>query len=290
MFRLSLICLLMGIGVSMVRAENIDVFLFAGQSNASGRVSTGYVADPRDAQVRYYYRTDGPADQDVNSGAFATLKPLTTGYYGPEITMGRALIDQGYNPAIIKVSDGGTSLASHWNSRTNGTWWNNWKSTVATSLAQLINAGHTVNIRGFFWLQGETDAGNQASANNYQSNFQNLTSDVKAFLNSLGHDASDMAYVTALIHNPSGSAQYVPAVRDAQQAVMESLPLGGWFDTNDLTTPDNLHFNAAGVAAIGTRFAQTYSSVVPEPSCLMLALAGGTILTRRRRCEAPGKT
>ncbi len=284
MLKLFTACLLIAGATSAVRAEAIDVFLLAGQSNASGRVSTGYTVDTRDAKVRYYYRTDGPSNNDVNSGAFVTLGPLGSGYYGPEITLGRSLVDQGYNPAIVKVSDGGTSLNSHWNSRTNGTWWNHWKSTVATSLSQLQSAGHTVNIRGFFWLQGETDAESQTAANNYQANFANFTADVASFLSLLGHDTSELTYVTALIRNPSGTAAYVPEVRLAQQAVMSSLSRGGYFDTNDLTTAaDNLHFDAPAIATIGNRFAENYASAVPEPSIALIAGAAVMLLGRSGR-------
>lgn len=136
--------------LSLAHAATVDVFFLAGQSNASGRVSSGYVSDPRDAQVQYYYRTDGPPANNVTSGGeFTTLGPLGSGFYGPEITMGRQLVDFGYNPAIIKVSDGGTSLAVDWNSQTSGPWWTNWQNDAAAALSELVADGDTPVLRGF---------------------------------------------------------------------------------------------------------------------------------------------
>jgi len=60
--------LMIGSFSSPVSAAVIDVFFMAGQSNMSGRASSGYVVDPRDSQVSYYYRSDGPPANNETSG------------------------------------------------------------------------------------------------------------------------------------------------------------------------------------------------------------------------------
>ena len=283
---IALLTLLFSLPISSSAAV-IDVFFLSGQSNASGRNSTGLsLPDLRDAQVQYYYRTDGPWDNDQTSGGnFTTLQPLPTGFYGPEMTLGRGLVDLGYNPAIIKVSDGGQSLADGWNSSgAGGTWWNHWKSDVADALSDLAGGGDTVNLRGFLWMQGESDANDVGRANAYQSNFETFTTDVYSYLNGLGYDASGMQFVTALIDDDLAGSDYEATVRAAQQAVMNNLSPGSCFDTKDLSQQgDNLHFDAAGSQAVGDLFAASIASSVPEPSSLsMIGLAAVlTVLSRK---------
>ncbi|MGE9296293.1 MAG: sialate O-acetylesterase [Puniceicoccales bacterium] len=239
----------------------IDVFLLAGQSNMSGRVDTGFAPDPRDAECLYYYRTDGPATSDVDSGGqFQELSTLASGYYGPEITMARNLVDKGYRVAVIKVSDGGRSLDVDWNSTTYGIWWKNWLSEVNFALSELERMGYIVRLRGFLWLQGETDASNAGRAANYEDNFIDLLANVNAQLTAWGYDVSTMERVCALIRTQSGA--HAETVRDAQITVMDASADACWFDTDDLSMqPDNLHYDAAGIQAIGVRFAEPFPKI-----------------------------
>lgn len=241
----------------------IDVFLLAGQSNMSGRVSTGYTADARDSKCLYYYRADGPAASDVDSGGeFTTIHPLASGYYGPEISLARGLVDKGYRPAIIKVSDGGTSIESHWNPTTYGIWWKNWRSSVSHALAKLEAMGYVVRLRGFLWLQGETDADNQTRADTYEGTFTDLLAAVDADLTGWGYDSADMNVVCAVIHSASGT--YAGTVRLAQQAVIDTTSDARWFDTDDLSVQnDNLHYDATAITTIGERFSAAFP---PLPS------------------------
>ena len=66
---------------------------------------------------------------------------------------------------------------------------------------------------------------------------------------------------------------------------MDSLSNGDWFETNDLSLFDGVHFDAPSVATIGERFVTTYLAI-PEPSALALIAAGATILIQmsRTRC------
>jgi len=270
---------------SILSAESIDVFFLAGQSNASGRVDTGYTADPRDADVQYYYQSDGPSANNVTSGGvFTSLQPLATGYYGPEITLGRALVDQGYNTAIIKVSDGGTNLRDDWNpngSGTENTMWLDWQSQVANALNLLETGGNTINLRGFFWYQGESDADNAYYASVYETYFTTFTNEVYDYLDGLGYDSSNMQFVTALIHEDGAyAATDGSEVRAAQQSVMNTMALGSWFDTSDLTLQaDNMHLDATSIQITGERFASTYAAAVPEPASFALGLGFASMLT-----------
>jgi len=269
---------------SSLNAEEIDVFFYSGQSNASGRISTGYTPDARDGQVMYYYRTDGPSTQDVTSlGTFTTLAPLQTGYYGAEISMGRGMVDSGYNPAIIKISDGGTSLAGGWTSRRNGVWWNHWKNDGADALADLEAQGHTVNVRAFFWMQGESDAHETKTSNfRYEDDLTFFVQDTRDYLGTLGYETANVAFITALIQdfNPPHSN----IVRNAQINVMDTVENGGWFDTADLDLMDDIHFDANAVEILGDRFVNEFQSLThtPEPSTFGLFLILAPAFKRNR--------
>ncbi|WP_269523299.1 sialate O-acetylesterase [Coraliomargarita parva] len=244
-----------------VTSRVVDVFLLAGQSNMSGRVTTDYIHDSRDDECLFYYRTDGPASSDVDSGgAFTTVQPLASGYYGPEISLSRELVDKGYRVAIIKVSDGGTSLDVDWNTTSCGTWWKHWRSEVACALEGLETMGYVIRVRGGCWLQGETDAANATRAANYENNFSTFLADLNSQLTDWGYDTSDMLTVCALIRTASGT--YAGTVRTAQQTVIEGQGNATWFDTDDLSMQgDNLHYDAAGIATLGERFAAAFPGV-----------------------------
>ena len=124
-------------------AAQVDVFFFSGQSNASGRASSGYVYDSRDSQVAYHYYTDTAGAIGVQqSSGFTTLGPVGSIYYGSEISMGRDLVTAGYNPAIVKVSLGGQALGGSWAANT-GALWSTWTMQASNALSEIVANGDT---------------------------------------------------------------------------------------------------------------------------------------------------
>ncbi len=249
----------LGFAVSPLCAERIDVYLLAGQSNMSGRVSTGYTGEAGDDEVLYYYRSDGPASNNQTSGGnFGTLAPLATGFYGPEISLVRSIQEKSSDRiAVVKVSDGGTSLATDWNSRATGgnTWWLNWKNDTTDAWNDLLALGHTPVLKGICWLQGESDSNSQTRANAYETNFTNLVEDMFSHMAALT-DVSATPFVTARIGMLSATTYpFAATIRTAQRSVMETSVRWHWFDTTDLATTDGVHFDVAAVATVGRRFA-----------------------------------
>lgn len=258
---LAIIIIINGFTLTL-NATPIDLYLLAGQSNMSGRVNTGFTANPSvDNDILYYYRSDGPPSNNQNSGSnFLTLAPLDTGYYGPEISMARTIHSQSANKiAIVKISDGGTALSGPWNSRTNGVWWSNWKNDTTDALKDLITLGYTPALKGICWLQGESDADNLAESNDYETNFSNLVHDMFTHIGTT-IDVSKAKYVTAQIGRLSSSFPYATTVRLAQSKVMDSHSNWHHFSTLDLSTHDSVHFDVESVATIGSRFAKALLS------------------------------
>ena len=247
-----------------LRADIVDVFFLAGQSNMSGRVADGFEATPWDDEILYNFVSDGPSQSNRRSEGFTSLGPLDTGFYGPEITIGRRLLAEGYAPVLVKVSDGGPSLADAWNSGDGGRMWRTWVAIARQSLEALEAQGRDIRLRGFFWLQGETDALDPTDADAYGGRFRRFVSDVHWTLTELGWNTEQMRFVTALIRD-SPNLPHADLVRRAQVDTMLSMRLGEWFDTDRLETFDRLHYSSASIAIIGEQFVEGFRrSVKPH--------------------------
>ena len=250
--------------LSEVRAqEYAEVHILSGQSNMSGRVSTGYTSQSDiDDDILYYYNTDGPASHDESTlGAYTTLQPLSTDYYGPEIAFGRYLYPYTENKlALIKISQGATKLMTHWNpDRTDGldVQWTTWLAETTTALTELSALGYTPLIKSIIWLQGEGDSESYALSS-YSDDYALLLSEMTTHLAQYA-DVSELTVVTALIQNRSTkNAQ----VRLAQLDTMNQNDEWYSIETNDLVTFDGTHFDADSVNTIGERVAKM---LLPTP-------------------------
>ena len=164
-------------------ALEVKVILLGGQSNSVGQAaSTGLPTSPVNFQnpqpdVLFYY-AGGPGLTTLRPGSGGNPSP-TGLHFGPEVTFGQSIADS--SPAvayaIIKHGENGTALYDDWAPGT-GPSYARFKATVAAGLAALQLAGHTTEIVGMLWLQGESDAleGQQAS---YQTNLTNFIADIR---------------------------------------------------------------------------------------------------------------
>jgi len=164
-------------------AETIDLFVWAGQSNALGRKgdAAGYPADVNnlDNQIRFNWTVAS----GNNSGGWTTMEAQTgyfpTGHFGPEVTFSRKLVQAGYNPAIFKYTQGATSISQHWQGHGDGGLYDNMVTALTAAITTLENQGHTVNLRGFIWIQGESDSNSQTAASAYNTNLNTLLDDFR---------------------------------------------------------------------------------------------------------------
>ena len=161
-------------------AADVPVFVFAGQSNAVGinnvsELTPGQlVAQPN---VLYY----GPNE---NGNTWGTLTPSSNspnvgGGFGAEISTGRTISDAlgGALVAEVKFAVGATNLFDQWNPAGVDNLYDNMVARVNQSLVDLeTQLGHTGFVAGFFWMQGESDAGRS----DYAANLTNLIASVRA--------------------------------------------------------------------------------------------------------------
>jgi hypothetical protein len=186
------------------------------------------------------------------------------------------------NFALIKHAVGATSLAGDWNP-TNGATYTAFRQTVSNGLTALTNAGHTYEIAGFLWMQGESDAFNAGQAAAYNANLTALIADVRT------RYGADLPFLIGQL--PSG--QYAPTppvghatVRQAQANVAQLDAMAKLIVTDSFSLKaDIIHFDAAGQMALGQAFAQAALEFVPipEPTSLSLLLYGSMALWLFRR-------
>ena len=276
----------------LVQADTMDVFIYAGQSNATGAQNTLNVLrvgnSPFDSQISYSWNIPGTA----TSTGWDTLQAVqidgTRRGHGAEISFGRTLFEAGYNNlGIIKVAKGGTNLANHWdpNSSLSGAQGNNGMypemvNYVNARLAELDAAGMPYRIKGFLWHQGRRRHESQPWPILYEANLAEFIGALRTGID------SDLSVYVASVYNPNATVEEGEAVRRAQRDVAAVDPLTYvvnldtvYFDTNfnpnsENLIADNLHYNSTGQIKIGSSFARTFMVFNPLVTCEDTSIGG----------------
>jgi hypothetical protein len=286
---LSALILLLAAAQTMSAAE-VKVFLLGGQSNALGRAPASglpiALQNPQ-ADVLYFSGKDGTVGTTLT-----TLRPdgKNNGEFGPEVTFGRAIADASPTTqfAIIKYAAGGTHLYGHWAPDTGsgpGLHYDNFQQTVTAGLAALQAAGHTTEIVGMVWHQGESDALSSTQYANYEANLTAFIGDVRS---RYGATLPFLIGEIRLEHALNGIEFQV--VADAQITVAGADPNTVFVPASDLTFSDRFHFNAPGQITLGTRFETGYAALMggspPAPTVSSFSndqgggpVAAGTLVT-----------
>ena len=242
---------------STVQADVVNVVLLAGQSNASGRASIDELpASPFDSEIEFYYDTDitGASTRVDSGGEFVPFEPPGS-TFGPEKALGRTLTHQGVeNLAIVKVTRGGTNLRTDWEKgNTSGDQlYDLLIDTAGEAFAAIEERGDTVNIIGFVWQQGESDAGNERNnPGNYQSNLTQFISDVRTDLNQ-----PELPFLIGGVIEAGREELYA-----AQQATAAAVDNAEFITSTQTVAFDvTTHFDGRSQRWLGTRFARTLTA------------------------------
>lgn len=167
--------------------EEVDLFIWAGQSNAQGWTGDA-AAYPKDVEdldqsIMLNWTFFGKESSDGQWVPMQAQKGrYPAGHFGPEVSFSRELKRAGYHPAIFKYCLGATGLARDWKAPGEGGMYDHMVNDLNTAINKLIDQGYKVNIQGFIWIQGESDAGGEKTAITYQANLaqmlEHLRSDV----------------------------------------------------------------------------------------------------------------
>ncbi|MBN9522659.1 hypothetical protein J0H58_29740 [bacterium] len=252
--------------VTTARADQFEVFLVAGQSNADGRGAVAQLKGPLEKwarpqdDVRIAYSCSKLRGPVLASRGFEPLQPgwsvapgkarptaLPSATFGPEVSFGRGLADRlkGKQIRLIKFAEGGTSLAKDWNPAVKDRLYPTFLDFTHKSLKELTDAGHTATLRGMIWHQGESDA--ELPAAEYEAQLTGFIARVRTDL-----AAPDLRFgIGEVIDNGKRDA-----VRAALKATAEKVSGAFFVSATGLTSHDGgTHFDAASQIELGERFA-----------------------------------
>lgn len=273
------VCFVTIFSAAQASADNVKVFLLGGQSNMVGTgVSTsGLPTSPTNLQnpqndVLFHY----------NNSGLTTLRPGSGNSFGPEITFGRTIADAFPDEhfALLKYAQGGSDIDTDWDPNINNNVYSDFRASITNGLVEILNAGHTIEIVGMLWTQGERDARIGRTTPQYEADFSEFIGDIRAnygtdlpfFFNRLSTGQTDLP------------APGLTAIRTAQENVAAADPNIYMIDADDMSFHDQLHFDAAGQIALGEAFGASYISSVPEPSSLLLLGMASLLMARCRHC------
>jgi hypothetical protein len=271
----------------------IDVYLVSGQSNAQGWVanvaslslSNAHYANAPDVRALSAYQCALAGATYYSTNSMGQLYPEGGGHsgnfagFGPELSAGSDLAARfGRQMAIVKFASGGASLDTQFAKSANYLY-PLLIGKITNSLAQLVAQGYTPTLKGFFWLQGETDAINTPA---------NYYADIRTFISNLRTDlqVTNLEFVlTEINSNMPNLVPYLAGVSNVNYA-MSSLtntdPNVKYVRTEDITTgfgDGAIHYSADQNITIGQRWAAIYAVSTTNPPATptnLVATAGNT--------------
>lgn len=240
--------------------QKLDLFIWAGQSNAQGWMGDAayYPEDPKglDESILLNWTF---VDNESSDGQWITMQAQTgrfpKGHFGPEVSFGRELKKAGYHPAIFKYTKGATGLARDWKSPGEGGIYDHMTDDLKSALKKLENEGFSVTLRGFIWIQGESDAGEENTAQEYYSNLKQMIDDLR--MNVINETK------LKVILGVDEQHQFVkerPVVVEAQKKLASEDTSIVFTSMIGLPKADATHLTPEGLVAHGKRIFEAYST------------------------------
>ncbi|HMP80509.1 MAG TPA: sialate O-acetylesterase [Pirellulaceae bacterium] len=276
-----------GIEVVPLRADVVEVWLFAGQSNMVGGGHVDHLPPGFPLVQNNVLYTQNVSSTMIED--WGPLQPRLTEnqairrWYGPELTFGKLFTEQAPQRqlGIIKFARNGTALHSNWSptGNTRASFYN----FVDSSLASLAAQNYTPVIRGMVWVQGEGDANILANAVAYGDRLAEFVDEIRD-----RYHAPDMMFLFNQAHI-NLSRPYTAQLRDSQAAFAQAAHRTWMVNIDDLSLKsDWVHFTSETQQQLGYRFASI--AAIPEPSTAWLwigaGLMGGSARRTRRRIQA----
>ena len=275
-------CVALCWGVSVLAAEPakpIDVYLIAGQSNATGQ---GYMANLPDGitpnpKVLLFHSGKPHLDSGTEPNTWMPLHQASESpdRFGPELGFGNRLMElKPDRPiALIKHAHSGSNLYQDWEPGKDaadvdhyGPQYKTFVETVQLGLKALRNQGYEPTLRGMLWQQGESDAKKEETAGDYGKNLARFITRVREQF-----QVPDMPFIYGYVLPPPNAGHNRDLVRQGEKEVDQdsgaALAVKGAFvvatddlsqradDRNTRYPKDHGHFGTAGTLELGRRMA-----------------------------------
>ncbi len=179
------------------------------------------------------------------------------GHFGPEVTLARRLVDTGRRVAIFKYTLGATSLMRDWKSPGEGGMYDQMVKELQRACKLLEDQGHKPVCRGFFWIQGESDAETNEMANGYLDRLRLL---VSHFRNSVVKNPK-LPVVLGVDEQHPYVAEH-PQVIEAQRTVAREAGNAVFTSMIGLEKADSTHLTPRGLEEHGNRLAAAFLSLI----------------------------
>lgn len=247
-----------------------------GQSNSLGTTNLEGAAfdpgfHPADTSTDFFWSNASTSSSNSNNiilygdsgGAITTLQMQqgagpSPNFWGPEFGLARTLFDSGDSGVmVIKASRGGGGNG-FWLPNT-GHMYNHLLSQIDAGLTAVQQAGHTFDVRGFLYLQGESNGGGEAAAAG--ARLQTLINNVQSHINAgYANAAADMYSVVGEIAASSSNANR--ALTTTQQLELANASEAiSFIATSDLPIKrDGIHFGRDPKLEIGRRYGDAFNS------------------------------
>jgi hypothetical protein len=222
----------------------IPLIIIAGQSNAQGQCGEGAPSElSSDFMHRFGYSIDGGTTVNDN----ALLSDIDT-RWGVELEIGRRLQGDFKKVAILKVTNGSTSLGVHW--KPAGSMYNEFVAQYAATKAALELDGYTVVPSAFIWIHGESDSNDASYAADYLTNYNAMR---QGFENDVGLLQSVKTIITETPLKDGLPRDYQSVV-DNHKLTISNQHGNAYIDTSDLTIQvDGTHYNSDSLVILGHR-------------------------------------
>ncbi|MBD0831624.1 sialate O-acetylesterase [Aestuariibaculum sediminum] len=238
--------------------EKIDLFIWAGQSNAQGWTGNAneYPIDSLalDSSILLNWTF---FEEESSNGKWVKMQPqkgrYPKGHFGPEVSFSRDLKKAGYNPAIFKYTRGATGLARDWKSPGQGGIYDHMVTDLKKAIKDLKDKGNSITIRGFIWIQGESDGDSNDNANAYKANLRRLIEDLRSEV-----VKNPKLKVILGVDEQHGFMVERPQVVEAQKSIAESDENITFSSMYALPKADATHLTTKGLIEHGHRLFNAY--------------------------------
>ena len=244
----------------VLSAKEVTLFILAGQSNAQGYRgdASRYPADPNgdDARIPFYWNprpkvaVPGWATMQKQEGLFPV------GYFGPEVTFSRKVLESGGHPAVFKFCRGSTSLAENWKGPGERGLYDAMVADLNKAVAQLRQNGDKVTGGAFIWIQGESDAKTKEMALAYEDRLNRLIEDLRSRV----MVQANLPVILGLDEQHS-LVKANPEVITAQENLAAKLPVCIRTSMRGLKKADGTHLTPEGLVEHGWRLFDAYQSL-----------------------------